>query len=118
MGVKLALASTDGKFVDQHFGRAEKFQIVEIEDDGYSFIESRELETVGRGYGTDKFDRILEATQDCAGIFVSQIGMRAASYMLRKGKRVFESSGSIEDVIKKVIDVGLFSRAETRKGLT
>ena len=33
MSYKVAVASNDGKFVNEHFGRAEKFMIYEIYDD-------------------------------------------------------------------------------------
>lgn len=45
MSYRVAAASTDGKVVNQHFGRAELFHIFEIsEDEGYRFLESRKVD--------------------------------------------------------------------------
>ena len=35
MSYKVAFASTDGKVVNEHFGRARQFHIVEIDDKDY-----------------------------------------------------------------------------------
>jgi nitrogen fixation protein NifX len=42
MSHKVAIASSDGKFVNQYFGRVNQFLIVELKDDGnYEFLELR-----------------------------------------------------------------------------
>jgi predicted Fe-Mo cluster-binding NifX family protein len=105
VGVRLALASTDGKVIDQHFGRARRFLIVEIDDGAYTVLESREIGNCRQeGHSECNFDRILELTRDCEGIFVSHIGRAAAVYLIGKGKRVFESSAPVADVMRKVIE--------------
>ena len=40
MSFKVAVASSDGKYVNQHFGMAQQFLIFEIDDEGnYKFLE-------------------------------------------------------------------------------
>lgn len=40
MSYKIAIATSDGKFVNQHFGRANQFLIVELKGDGsYEVLE-------------------------------------------------------------------------------
>ncbi|WP_272942742.1 NifB/NifX family molybdenum-iron cluster-binding protein [Methanobacterium formicicum] len=43
MPIRVAAASSDGKYVNQHFGKADKFLIFDIKDNGeHEFIELRE----------------------------------------------------------------------------
>ena len=39
MAYKVAFLSSDVKVVNQHFGRAKQFLIVEIEDKDYKYVE-------------------------------------------------------------------------------
>lgn len=40
MSFKVAVASSDGKYINQHFGWAQQFLIFEIDDNGeYKFLE-------------------------------------------------------------------------------
>lgn len=41
MSLKVALASSDGKNIDLHFGKAEKFYIYELKDKDFELVESR-----------------------------------------------------------------------------
>lgn len=41
MSVKIAVATSDGKNVDLHFGKAERFKIFELKDGKFVFIEER-----------------------------------------------------------------------------
>ena len=44
---KVAIASTDGETVNQHYGKAEKFYIYSINDEvGYDLVEERQVEPV------------------------------------------------------------------------
>ena len=42
MDVKIAIASSDGLTVNEHFGRAHCFRIYRLNDAGYEFVELRE----------------------------------------------------------------------------
>ena len=41
MSLKVALASSDGKNIDLHFGKAEKFYIYELKDKDFELVENR-----------------------------------------------------------------------------
>ncbi|HYA88833.1 MAG TPA: NifB/NifX family molybdenum-iron cluster-binding protein, partial [Nitrospirota bacterium] len=41
--MKIAFATTDGRTVDEHFGRAGMFAIYEITKHGHRFVESRKF---------------------------------------------------------------------------
>lgn len=42
MPYKVAFASSDGKVVNQHFGKAKKFLIFQIGDNGAEYLETRD----------------------------------------------------------------------------
>ena len=42
MDVKIAVASSDGETVNEHFGRAVSFRIYRLHDAGYKLLEVRE----------------------------------------------------------------------------
>ena len=52
MAYRIAIASTDGIVVNQHFGHAERFHIIEIDDEKktYDYIGTRESERVCQGH--------------------------------------------------------------------
>lgn len=110
---RVAIASTDGKVINEHFGRACFFHIVDIKNETFEFIESRD--TVAccqqQSHNESDFDRVIALLTDCDGIIVSKIGSTAAAYLISKGIRVFEAPGFIDDVLKKVIRDKLFENS-------
>ncbi len=103
---RIALVSNSGVYIDEHFGRARFFRIYELTDDGYSFLESRDAVDAcqhARRHDKTDFDRIVDLVSDCDALLVQRIGEGAASYLISKGVRVFEVSGSIDAVLGKFI---------------
>lgn len=43
-GVKVAVASKDGRIINQHFGHAERFLIYKVDGDQINFVEERKVE--------------------------------------------------------------------------
>lgn len=56
MDVKIAFATSDGKNVDTHFGKASAFQIYQLVDGTFTFIEERVVPTESK---------TAEQNQDC-----------------------------------------------------
>lgn len=101
---RIAIASSDGKYVDLHFGHADRFIVVDIGDSGYGVAERRSCEPACDGLDEQSgFDRVAEALLDCEAVFVSRIGPAAAQAMAAKGIRVFEAPHFIEDVLNKIV---------------
>lgn len=108
---KIALASSDGININQHFGKAIFFRVYELDNSGYKFIESRDAVAAcqhARTHSSTDFDRVVELLSDCDAVLVSKIGEGAAAYIISKGLRVFEVSGSIDGVLNKLIEDKLF----------
>lgn len=103
---KIAVASTDGKVVNQHFGRAEKFYIVHICEDGtFQYEGTRETAAACNGGSHD--ENTLEQTaallSDCRYVLVSQIGPGAEYALNKKGITAFAISHYIDSAIEKII---------------
>jgi predicted Fe-Mo cluster-binding NifX family protein len=105
MAHRIAVTTTDRLTVFRHFGQADVFHIVDIEGDSYRFVEVRHAENACRegGHDTARFDAILELLRDCEAIVTGRIGPGAAEYLLRRGMRVFEGPGVLENVLGTVI---------------
>jgi predicted Fe-Mo cluster-binding NifX family protein len=102
MTIKLALATNDRLTVYTHFGQADVFQIVEVDDDdSYSFAETRNITPAcaGGSHNENAFDAIIEKIADCDAVVVGKIGQGAADYVIRKNIRVFEAPGVIEQIV-------------------
>ena len=72
----VAVASTDGRVIDMHFGHAEAFRVYRVDTTGVHFEESREVEHYCQGgYGDeDKREVILRALADCSALFMARAG--------------------------------------------
>ena len=105
MAHRIAVTTTDRLTVFQDFGQSDVFHIVDIEGYAYSFVEVRHTENACRegGHDTVRFDAILELLRDCEAIVTGKIGPGAAEYLLRRGMRVFEEPGVLENVLGTVI---------------
>lgn len=103
---KIAIATSDGFTVNEHFGHAKFFRVYELTDTDYSFIEVRDAVAACQqqlGHDTTRFDKIIELLSDCDAVLVQKIGEGAAAYLIERGVRVFEVGGTIDAVLKKFI---------------
>lgn len=103
---KIAVASSDGIVVNQHFGHADKFLIFEVTSDGsYHFIEKRSVEPVCNcgNHDDGKLIENLQKIQDCKYLLVSRIGAGASTQAERLEITPMELPNVIEESIRKVI---------------
>jgi predicted Fe-Mo cluster-binding NifX family protein len=99
----VAIASSDGKFVNQHFGRAQQFLIVEIKDDGsYEFLERRKNVPSCNPTGESTTKDTIELISDVEGVLVSQVGPGAADRLIAHGIQPIIIPMLIDDALKKV----------------
>lgn len=105
-GYKVAVASSDGIVVNQHFGRADTFYIYVVEETGkYQLYEKRKVTPVCNG-GNHKDDELrgnIMKFRDCKYILVSRIGMGAANIVEQFGIIPMELPGMIQESIEKLI---------------
>lgn len=104
-GYKIAVASSDGIVVNNHFGRARIFHIYHLDEDGtIKYLEKREVTPVCE-YGTHDEDRLIEnlkKIEDCRYLLVSKIGDKAAATAEGLGVESYEIPGIIPESIKKL----------------
>jgi predicted Fe-Mo cluster-binding NifX family protein len=110
----VAITTTDGKVVTQHFGHADRFHIVRIDEDSYSYVETRAVDPACRdmGHDTRSFDAILELLADCEAVVTAQIGPGASEYVIRRGLRVFEGRGFVDEILNAIIEGHLLDANE------
>ncbi|OHD11356.1 MAG: hypothetical protein A2Y41_02155 [Spirochaetes bacterium GWB1_36_13] len=108
--MKIALASSDGKRVDMHFGKADQFLIYELpcccsESCGKKvLIETRAVEPFSdnvknHDFNQSRFDKVYEAIKDCEKVFVVQIGEMPKAKLEEKGIDTVIYSGSIAGIV-------------------
>ena len=112
--VRLAIASSDGKFVNQHFGRAREFIIVDLEEDGsYKFIERRENVPSCNPTGDSTTEETIELISDAEGVLVSQVGPGAGDKLIAHGIQPIIIPMLIDDAMKKIYELMHVEEEET-----
>lgn len=105
MSYKVAVASSDGKFVNQHFGMAQQFLIFEIDDEGeYKFIELRENVPACdvEGHTEDAMSRSIHLISDCKAVIASQIGPGAIDILLKNNIEPYIAPTFIDEALKQL----------------
>jgi len=88
--MRIAVATTDGQNVNEHFGKAEEFHIFDIAEGNPKFVEKREVTPLSVGDKDHDFDQarfhaVLDKISDCSRVYVSKIGERPADELQRNG---------------------------------
>lgn len=100
--MKVAVASSDGIVVNQHFGRADTFYIYELDETGHGKpLEIRKGRPFCHG-GEHDDGELLDAVEllaDCEKVFVLQIGRGAEEALLEKQIEAIESRGFIDEIL-------------------
>lgn len=102
--MKIAFASLDNIYVNQHFGWCEKFYIYEVDADSFKLIDEIDS-SLKKDDEVEKLTYKIECIQDCDIIYVSQIGPKASSMVQSAGIYPMRSSSEdekIEDVINSL----------------
>lgn len=83
---RLAIVSSDGKVVDNHFGRASRFAIYAERGKGWQFLETRETEPACRhqAHADNGLESSADIIADCRWVVVSQIGPAAIDVLLAR----------------------------------
>mgnify|MGYP001572206709 FL=1 len=92
--MKVAFATTNGKAIDEHFGRAGMFAIYEIAESGIHFVEMRKFADGMDNAVVDTRDMGLlhenavqskvDKLADCKLIYLTEIGGPSAARLVKK----------------------------------
>ncbi len=104
MALRVAIASRDNVVVHQHFGRATHFQIYELGEDGFGFIETREsIPSCGASdLEANAHERVIELLKDCSAVVVARIGPGAAEVLNTYGLKHYVLPESIDTALSKL----------------
>ena len=100
-GIRIAVASSDGIVVNQHFGRARSFYVYQMNDKKAEFVEKR----IGRPFchGGEHDDEDLQDTidllSDCKEVYVLEIGAGAEDALTERGIQPVKRRGLVEKVV-------------------
>ena len=117
MRIKVAIASSDGKMVNQHFGHTKQFLIFELSQDSFDFLELRDNVptcNIGR-HEPAALDRAAELIGDCKYVIASRIGQGAANALLKRGIRAHVDADFIENAFAKLLSSGKLKYVLQRK---
>jgi len=115
--VRVAVASSDGKVVNRHFGHARQFLVFELSDGVFNFVESREnVPTCRTGrHELSDLAATAEVIKDCAYVVASRVGSGAAYVLLDKGIRAHVDADFIENTLQKLLGSGKLKYLLRRK---
>ncbi len=104
---RVGAATSDGIVVNRHFGRANCFQIIDINgEEEPRFVEKRFVTPIcGNGnHEEEKLFEQIKGLADCQYLLVGKIGPQAASALEENGIFVYELPGLIEESVKKLLN--------------
>ena len=100
---RIAVVSTDGKTVNDHFGKAERFLIYDL-DDRLTFVEERltekySVEDPNHSFDQERLDRVSNLLKDCSKIYMTRIGEVPAAKLKEVGIEPVVYEGPIADIV-------------------
>ena len=115
MSYKIAVASSDGKVVNQHFGHSRRFIIFEVDgDENWGFVEDR-ITTPACSFGEhdeSSMQSVVKLLSDCSSVIVSQIGFGAVQELKTAGINAFTIPKYIDKALQEVIRLNFFEKVE------
>lgn len=115
---RIAVATSDGKSVDQHFGHAEVFRtyIVEagkiLEGESIDVREQQEIPLFGPGHRT-KIDNTAEKLRGMDAVISTKYGGPAVEIIRENGIIPIEDSGDVHEALRRAVDSIYKERAAT-----
>lgn len=106
----IAVASKDGKEINQHFGHAERFLIYEVEDGSVVLVDEKKVERYCsfdpehplRGH---LLRSIAEALTGCRAVVTAQMGEHPRGELEQLGVEPFVTSGPIKSTLVELAKI-------------
>jgi nitrogen fixation protein NifX len=117
---KVAVASTDGISINEHFGRSKEFLIYEVDEGGeYTFLERREnIPPDSKDSHSHIVSTTAELLADVEVVLVKQIGPGAEQELRNKGVIALSVNSSIEKALHAYGKRGRFIKNGIRRSVT
>ena len=94
--IKVAFATADMKYVDQHFGASEAFAIYAIDDAEAHLVEVVQFGQIEMDGTEDKLAAKIEALEGCIAVYCLAIGASAVNQLRPKGVQPVKVSPGTE----------------------
>lgn len=104
--LRIAVATSDGRIVDSHFGRCPSFQILEVSEDASFQDRERRAVPVACLGGTHSDGALAGAAallQDCDLVLVTRAGPGARAALAEQGISIYEIPGDVRDAVDKIL---------------
>lgn len=100
--IRIAVVSTDGVNVNDHFGMAKRFLIFDMAQ-GLTPVADRPTEKLSVGdpdhpFDADKFKRVTDVIKDCSRVYVTRLGDGPAAKLKEMGIDAIVFDGPIENI--------------------
>lgn len=112
MDVKVAVASSDGIWVDEHFGRASRFLVYRLRDGVWEHLEIRPNEPACRGHehADGHLEQAASVIGDCRAVAVAQIGATAFDLLVSRRILPFVLVGTVEQALDALQNSKIINR--------
>lgn len=106
----IAVASKDGKEINQHFGHVDRFLIFEVDGDRVELLEERQVERYCRfdpehPMRSHTLRDTADALKGCRAVVCSMIGEAPKIELERLGVEPFVVEGEIESALRDLAKV-------------
>ncbi|MCZ7399966.1 MAG: hypothetical protein O8C62_09900 [Candidatus Methanoperedens sp.] len=103
--MKVAVVSSDGKVINQHFGKASRFLIFEVDNGKIRFIEERANKPVcgsaENGHSDNALGSAISLIMDCKAVLCARIGGGAEEELIKSGISPVEAPYLIDEALIK-----------------
>ncbi len=97
----IAVASMEGVLVNQHLGEAYQLFIYGKKNGGVALIDTRQTPNQ---CGIQRWEDLSDIIKDCNTLLVSGIGSNPKKVLTKKGIRILEMEGIIEDAVNGIFE--------------
>jgi len=113
---KVAVATSNGNMVDQHFGHTERFMLYEMEEGKITPAGSVETDPLMSEpmFGDKhrlKLEQMVSALSDIDIVLASEFGDKAEMELMARGVRPYRHDGNVDDAIRCAVADLFHSRA-------
>ncbi len=98
----VAVASTDGVFINQHLGAVRNIRIYKKTQQNFELVEERAVPQSGGGDA--RWEEMAKILKDCKAVVVSGIGRKPRGALLKHGISVYEEQSLLEQALDKVFN--------------
>jgi len=102
--MKIAFASKDNLYINEHFGWCQKFFVYEVDKDGFSFVEEIDS-SLKYEAEAEKLLYKIECIEECDIVYVSQIGPKAGNMVQNAGIFPLKSSSESQSIQEALVQI-------------